>query len=571
MIVFVNVVLVVISGLGQLKADSAKANQDAEVVESCLKVDAQPAAMCLGEETDTDGDGLSDFQEIHKYLTDPTKSDTDGDGIGDGDWHERREYTYTVRTIIHLMPPFDRAVLNDGFQDARILEMRNDYIELEVIHYPLGTAEDIVVANPSWRRDYAGMTQYLKRGITTNWDAKMREDVPAELKADGIDIDELSDKQVVEQVSSWLLKKSRSLGDVFTTYYVHYGGGRPYVYPGLEGAFEREFNKVRDSCNWTIEEHFDYELLGKGMFHNKTHGTCTSVAVYLTTVLRAVGIPTRMIIVVPAVDASDGKQLHLVRDRIGNHKVRETMLAGLRRSGQGFTAHTFNEVYVGNRWHRLNGSKLGQPVLDQRLFGLHTHVYTFNDLSEANLAPTWGRRYGKGERSVVFKHSNPYSAVVISDLFGKHSNVPNPPAPKRSAGTSSDSRPNIYVMSPRGFVGWWDEFVEIVDDVTANKTGRPHEIESYDEIFIDDIWGRKADDVVVLLFSLDTKGRIPAKYADLLPKAWPEIEAALTEGRNVELEGTAREMRVVLLAAPKKSELKRLIRRTKLLRLAKSN
>ncbi|MHC4575057.1 MAG: transglutaminase domain-containing protein, partial [Planctomycetota bacterium] len=305
MTVFVNVFLVAISGFGQLKADSAKANQDADVVRGCLKADAQPAAMCLGEERDTDGDGLCDFQEIHKYLTDPTKSDTDSDGIGDGDWQERREYTYTVRTIIHFMPPFDRAALNDGFQDARVLEMRNDYIELEVIHYPLGTAEDIVVANPNWRRDYTGMTQYLKRGITTNWDAKMREDVLAELKTDGIDIDKLSDKQVVEQVSSWLLKKSRSPGDVFTTYYVHYAGGKPYVYPGLEGAFEREFNKVRDSCNWTIEEHFDYELLGKGMFYNKTHGTCTSVAVYLTTVLRAVGIPTRMIIVVPAVDASD--------------------------------------------------------------------------------------------------------------------------------------------------------------------------------------------------------------------------------------------------------------------------
>lgn len=37
---------------------------------------------------DTDGDGLSDFQEIHKYLTDPAKNDTDGDGVPDGDWND---------------------------------------------------------------------------------------------------------------------------------------------------------------------------------------------------------------------------------------------------------------------------------------------------------------------------------------------------------------------------------------------------------------------------------------------------------------------------------------------------
>ncbi|NIR10158.1 MAG: hypothetical protein GTN82_32460, partial [Candidatus Aminicenantes bacterium] len=65
---------------------------------------------------DTDGDGLSDFQEIHKYLTDPTKKDSDGDGVPDGDWNERREYSYSVRTILQFMPPFNRAALNDDFQ-----------------------------------------------------------------------------------------------------------------------------------------------------------------------------------------------------------------------------------------------------------------------------------------------------------------------------------------------------------------------------------------------------------------------------------------------------------------------
>ena len=33
---------------------------------------------------DTDGDGLNDGDEVHKYHTDPTKPDTDGDGLDDG-------------------------------------------------------------------------------------------------------------------------------------------------------------------------------------------------------------------------------------------------------------------------------------------------------------------------------------------------------------------------------------------------------------------------------------------------------------------------------------------------------
>jgi len=34
---------------------------------------------------DSDGDGLTDYQEIYTIGTDPTKWDTDGNGIGDGD------------------------------------------------------------------------------------------------------------------------------------------------------------------------------------------------------------------------------------------------------------------------------------------------------------------------------------------------------------------------------------------------------------------------------------------------------------------------------------------------------
>ncbi|MHC4643260.1 MAG: M61 family metallopeptidase, partial [Planctomycetota bacterium] len=512
---------------------------------------------------DRDGDGLSDFQEIHKYLTDPAKKDTDGDGVPDGDWNERREYTYSVRSILRFMPPFDKAALNDDFQDARVLKERADYIELEVIHYPFSTASKSVDSNPDWQRDYAHMTEYLRPGVTTNWDAKMRQDLLAELRADGIMIDKLTDKQVVKQVSSWLMKKTRYLGKVFTTYYIHFPNAQPCVYPGLEGAFEGEFNRDKNSYDWTIDQHLEHELLGKGMFYNKTRGACTSSAVYLTTVLRALGIPTRMIIVTPAVDASNREQFLWVKERITHNKAREIMLAGLIKSSQGFTAHTFNEVYVGNRWHRLNYSKLGQPVLDEQCFGLHTHLYTFNDLSEANLAPTWGLRYGKGIRSAVFEHSNPYSAVTLSELFGCHGNIPNP----SFTISPRSGPPNIYVMGLSR--QQLEEVFDIVKDGTSNKTGRFHRKQSYDDVFIYGIWGRKPGDIIVLLFSLDTSERIPKGYEDLLPKPWSEIEPALKQRKTVELTGKARKMNVILLAAPKREQLRQLIQESKLLRFKK--
>jgi len=525
--------------------------------------------LCVADNLDSDSDGLTDFQEIHKYLTDPNKKDTDGDGISDCNFNERREYTYTIRTVLRFMPPFDKAALNDNFQDARVLNKTDGYIELEVIHHPFSTAEDLIEENPNWQIDYALMTEYLKPGITANWDQKMKEDIIAQLKADGIEIDKLTDKQVVKYVSKWLMDNSKFLDKVFATYYIHFPDGKAEVYPGLEENFEYEFSRDSQSYSWSIDEHLKYELYGKGMFYNKTHGSCTSFAIYLTAVLRALGIPTRMIIAVPVVDPTDEEQVQIVKETITHNKVRHTILAGFERSTNGFVAHTYNEVYIGNRWHRLNYNKLGQPILDRHLFGMHTHLYTFNDLSEANLAPTWGWRYAKEQKNEIFKYGNPYTAISVSELFGLHSNIPNPPVQK-SAGKNSNLKPNIYVMSPSGFAGWWNEFIKIVKNTTTNKTGRNHIKKDYDEVFIDNVWGRKAGDIVVLLFTLDTKDRIPEEYSDLLPEAWPKIEMDLKQGETVELTSYARDMNVILLAAPTKEKLSQLIKETQLLKFSSS-
>jgi hypothetical protein len=160
------------------------------------------------------------------------------------------------------------------------------------------------------------------------------------------------------------------------------------------------------------------------MFDNKSYGTCTSAAIYLTTGLRAAGIPTRMVLAIPVVDGSDPKQIGMIEDHIRHHEVCETLLEGVPRSG--FAAHTFNEVYVGGRWVRLDYSALGQNSYGPRSMGMMTHVHTFDDLSEAGLAETWGRRYGRGLRDDTFRNSNPYRTTEISDRFGIHCKLDNP-------------------------------------------------------------------------------------------------------------------------------------------------
>jgi hypothetical protein len=384
------------------------------------------AVAAEGKDVDSDGDGLSDYQEVHKYHTDPRMKDTAGAGVSDGDWDQRRQFTYTVRSVIRVMPPVNLKALNDDYQDVRILAERDNYIELEVISYPLNTNAEAIRGNPNWKKDYAQMKAYLAPGVTTNWDVPMQTALLREVRQHGIDPDRLTDKELVERVSKWLFTSSQ-YRYVFGTYFTHFPDGKPAILPGLEAAFDRE----KGDRGWTPRQQFEHELLGKEMFANKSYGTCTSAAVYLTTVLRALGIPTRMIITIPVADPCDEEQLAMVGKNLKHHQVRSTIYHALLATGYSFAAHTYNEVYVGHRWRRLNYHTLGQNILDRNYLGLMVKVHEFRDLSEANLASTWGRRYGLGKRDSVFKYGNPYRTMQVSDVFGRYARVGNPPAKKR--------------------------------------------------------------------------------------------------------------------------------------------
>jgi RNA polymerase sigma factor (sigma-70 family) len=388
--------------------------------------DDRPPSPGPGDK-DSDGDGLSDYQEIHKYRTDPAKFSTAGDGVPDGDWQRRREFTYTIRTVIKVMPPVNLACLNDDYQDARVLSQGANSVELEVVHYPLNTNAEAIRGNPDWRRDAGRMEKSLRPGVTTNWDDAMRRDLVAALKADGIDPDRLDDKELVLRASRWLFANSK-YREMFCTHYVHYPEGRAAIYPGLERQFERE----KGDPSWSVQEQLDHELFGRSMFARRTHGSCTSSAVYLTTALRALGIPTRMVLAIPVVDGNDEAQLAMVRDGLHHHRARRTVLLGAS-GARGYAAHTFNEVYVGGRWVRLNYAALGQNILDANYMGLMTHVNTFDDLSDAGLAATWGKRYALGERDDLFRYSNPYKAQEVSDHFGRYARVENPEAREHRA------------------------------------------------------------------------------------------------------------------------------------------
>src|ERR1700719_4034422 len=102
------------------------------------KPNLTPAAAQI-QQTDSDGDDLSDFHEIHKYRTDPKKKDTAGKGVSDGDWQQRGEYSYSARAVVRVMPPYNLETLTDDYQDVRVLAVKKGYAELEFVVYPFNS------------------------------------------------------------------------------------------------------------------------------------------------------------------------------------------------------------------------------------------------------------------------------------------------------------------------------------------------------------------------------------------------------------------------------------------------
>lgn len=333
-----------------------------------------------------------------------------------------KEQTYTITSVMQILQPVNPADMTDDFQDCRVLEQDKDSCTVEVTYYPLH--QQRVDANPNWRADDKDMTEYLKPTLTENWDAAMRKDLVSELQKAGIDPDRLTDKELVEQVARWTMNRARTTSGFFI-WACTFQDGKPAIYPMLQDVVER--NKPDPA--WMAQQTFDTELLGKAMYYNRTHGSCTSTAIYMATILRALGIPTRMVFCVPPFDPNDESQARTFYDGTHHHMIREIVRGALDGMG-GFDNHIFNEVYVGKRWVRLNYSRLGQPIVDRQYFGLLTHIYTCADMSQVPLAQTWGMRYFRYPADQQKLASvNPYRLVSVQDHFGTAARLDNPQVP----------------------------------------------------------------------------------------------------------------------------------------------
>ena len=367
---------------------------------------------------DSDGDGLSDFDEIHKYRTNPSSPDSDGDGTPDGAWDERREYTYSIRCLVNHLAP--AHAVSDVWQDAREVHRDGDYVELEIVAYPLATPDSTTrgADTPGEAPLPDALSDYVLPNLTNDFDAETSAKLRRDLSDAGIA------PSAVGDVAAWAMKRVKQGGTGFTIPYVTARDGVLSIHAGCEAAAIRD----RSDSARTLEEQLDIEVRGRSMFLKARCGACTSTAVYLQSILRALGIPTRTTITMPPIDSADEQQRRMLAEGLRPSRLRDQIMRGALRGQGAWVEHTINTVWVQGRWRRLNYARLGQPIVDERYCGLMLRILDYDDRATAGTARTWGRRWAQGDRSARWPNRNPYALLAISDRLGAHAKVTLPPS-----------------------------------------------------------------------------------------------------------------------------------------------
>jgi hypothetical protein len=344
---------------------------------------------------DTDADGLSDYEEIRKYRTNPLESDSDGDGIGDADWDERREYTYSIQAIVDLRPPFTLEAMQDFYQDVRIVKaLDDDVTRLEVILYP--EAREII--NPA---PFAPKTSpYTAPTFTKNYTPAMQKELGALVE------DAATDLAATRQILRYFRKHTRYIGLVDD---LGYATDLPLNF-GMHLTAEGDLIKkgLGDPSHTPMDEIEKHVLFADTMFEYGTHGACGSTSTLRGAMLRAVGLEEKTIVTIPLLYfyENDGTNVAL-KDRYWDERF-----VAIPQDETAAADHFFNMVKIGARWIRVdyeimngahisNGNALYIKILEQ-------HEILEDDFTQYWTYETW-------------REKRPYTYVSILEQEALHS------------------------------------------------------------------------------------------------------------------------------------------------------
>ena len=373
---------------------------------------------------DWDKDGMPDWYEIYRNFTDPSNPDTDGDGILDGDWHERREYTYTVEVQGRLLKPYQLDILeNHVQQDIKIIQETDDYIDVVILIYPYDKLNDTIVGNPNWQADNLEVLGHMAPGLSNAWDQDFKKDIIALLEDNDIYPDQLDDLELFIRAVNLIERNYVSYDHlieategVATNNNIHM---MDWFVAYVDGKVELNQKFLADDyINKEINDHIQeaQEVLTKTtgypwsrsdiikttdpkfMLEKGFHGSCSSTSSFYASVFQALGIPTKVMPIQSVITDTgwqtqnyDGefKVLKPYTDDVINgftsDKMKESWMTLVYEDQLGGSSHVLNYVYIGNRWINVDiagGFVFNRPPMQ----GRNGNLLVFNKVADYDIA-----------------------------------------------------------------------------------------------------------------------------------------------------------------------------------------
>ena len=351
---------------------------------------------------DTDGDGLTDYEEYCKYRTNPTLVDSDMDGTSDAEWNERREYTYSIRVVLELKPPWNLEAMNDLFQDARLMENNDpNYQKIEIVVYPY--ASPVLLPTPyPYRYTSEPFRTYIEPTVDLNYSPEMREEIKQILSGTRHTLDVLTKLQ--QEISG--MKLTLPLYAPFI--YTYKRQGELVV---DKSFFESIDIEVSDE---QIEEALVQNYFGDSMFKQKQHGACISRSRLLASMLRAAGIPARVSMSVPLLYYYKGTgEWKRLTKNLNNEEVAGSYsyVSPTAPNEVKIVGHSQVEAYLNNHWVRL-GYQLNEGPLFAGTDKVFIKIIDAEDFTEVDFTKTWAPSQWVKER--------PYRTAELSDQEAKY-------------------------------------------------------------------------------------------------------------------------------------------------------
>ena len=351
---------------------------------------------------DTDGDGLTDYEEYCKYRTDPTLADSDADGISDKDWNERREYTYSIRAILDIKPPWNIDAMNDLFQDARLMgSLDSNYQKIEVIIYPYASPVLLPDRYP-YQIPSESLGKYVEPTYDLNYSPEMQLEIQQILSTSTNTLDVLT--QFLNEIGQMKLTQPLYAPFIYT-----YKQQEELV---VDWSFFESMG--REVTETEIEEVLAVNYFGDSMFKRKQYGACISRARLFTSMLRAAGIPARVTMGVPLIYyyKGTGEWKRLIKN-LSNEEVAGSFACDkpLSPSQVWIVGHSQVEVYLNNHWIRL-GYQLNEGPIFAGTDQVYIKIIDATDFTEVDFTKTWTPTQWVKER--------PYRTVELSDQVAKY-------------------------------------------------------------------------------------------------------------------------------------------------------